>query len=348
MADTKADIKADQPQALGGTAIKPVGWDRSGFEAFKYMLYNPDTGEVLTRTPISWAKIIAFYIVYYSFLAAFWISALYVFFQTLPEVQDGPSFKLDYSLIGKLPGVGIRPRNSDARIDSQMFVLKIDEESQVPSKKTGEGDTNADYAKRLDIFMEDYRIPATEGKYNTFDTETLGDDCKKFPYGYVKTSNDSGVEPCIIVKLNTIWGWIPEAVSSDYTDPETGEELPAELKKYVADREDNGEDVDMVWVHCEGRYAADKEALTGLQYFPAQGWPVKYFPYEGRGEYDTDTKTWQHNYHAPLVAIRFKVTKKNIGQLVHVQCKAFYNGVKHVSKDKQGMVQFEVQVKTNV
>lgn len=137
-------------------------------------------------------------------------------------------------------------------------------------------------------------------------------------------------------------------MSSDYVDPETGEELPAELKTYVAEREGNGGDVDMVWVHCEGRYAADKEALTGLKYFPARGWPVKYFPYEGRGEYDPITKTWEHNYHAPLVAIRFKVTEKNIGQLVHVQCKAFYNGVKHVTKDKQGMVQFEVQVKTNV
>merc|ERR1711931_5799 len=76
------DAKLQEIQKLGGTAIKPVGWDRTGFEAFKYMLYNPDTGEVLTRTPISWAKIIAFYMVYYTFLAAFWISALYVFFQT--------------------------------------------------------------------------------------------------------------------------------------------------------------------------------------------------------------------------------------------------------------------------
>ena len=48
-------------QPLGGTAIKPEGWDRSGCEAFKYFLYNPDTGAILSRTPMSWAKIILFY-----------------------------------------------------------------------------------------------------------------------------------------------------------------------------------------------------------------------------------------------------------------------------------------------
>merc|ERR1712037_841607 len=47
------DAKLEEIQKLGGTAIKPVGWDRTGWEAFQYMLYNPDTGEVLTRTPLS-------------------------------------------------------------------------------------------------------------------------------------------------------------------------------------------------------------------------------------------------------------------------------------------------------
>ena len=72
---------ADANQPLGGTAIKPVsgfhskeissiienasfmfdpifhilntmpqvGWDRTGWEAFKYMLFDPDNGTILTR-----------------------------------------------------------------------------------------------------------------------------------------------------------------------------------------------------------------------------------------------------------------------------------------------------------
>jgi len=338
--------KGKEEHALGGTAIKPAGWDRTGFEAFKYMIYNPDTGEVLTRTPISWAKIIAFYLVYYCFLAGFWIAALQIFFMTLPSVPNGPSWKLDNSLIGMNPGVGLRPKNSDKLIDSQMFVLKQGDESLVPSHKEGEGDTNADYAKRLENFLEVYGEEATGG-YNSFDLSELGDYCKESPFGYVKTAKGD-VAPCIVVKLNTIWDWTPVKVGSDYVvDEDTGETLPAELKTHIEDREAKGLDTDMVWINCEGRYAADKEALENMEYFPpSRGFPVKYFPYQGRGEYFKDTQQWEKRYHAPLVAI--KITPKIVGQLIHIQCKAYYDGVVHVSKDKQGMVQFEVQVKTNI
>ena len=32
------------------------------------------------------------------------------------------------------------------------------------------------------------------------------------------------------------------------------------------------------------------------------------------------------------------------GQLVHIECRAYYSGVRHDSKDKLGLVQFEVQI----
>ena len=60
---------------------------RSGWENFKYMLYDPSTGAILTRTPMSWIKIIAFYIVYYTLLAGFWIGCMLIFFKTLPDNQ---------------------------------------------------------------------------------------------------------------------------------------------------------------------------------------------------------------------------------------------------------------------
>ena len=81
-----------------------VGWDRTGWEAFKYMLFDPDNGTILTRcnlkykgkykytsklkstnlfgrTPLSWLKITVFYIIYYTLLACFWIACLVIFFQ---------------------------------------------------------------------------------------------------------------------------------------------------------------------------------------------------------------------------------------------------------------------------
>ena len=85
---------------LGGTAIKPKGWDRKGMEAFKYFLYNPDTGEILSRTPLSWLKIFIFYTVYYSCLAAFWAICLLIFFLVILAKDMGPRFKQDYGRIG--------------------------------------------------------------------------------------------------------------------------------------------------------------------------------------------------------------------------------------------------------
>lgn len=339
-----------EEHALGGTAIKPAGWDRTGWEAFSYMLYNPETGEVLTRTPLSWFKITLFYCVYYSCLAGFWIASLYIFFQTLPYAEEGPKWKKDYSIIGSNPGVGLRPHNSDERIDSQMFVLKEGDDSIWPSHPEGEGDTNADYARRMEKFLKVYTEPARG--YNDFPLSKLGD-CADKPYGYVQT-NVSGVvspvAPCIFVKLNTIWDWEPETVGSDYLNPHEKDEdgnptpLPENLKKHIESIEAEGGDVNQIWIDCGGRYAADKEALEGLQYFPpSRGLPVRYFPYQGKGKYDEITKKYEHNYHSPLVAI--KVHPKITGQLIHIQCKAYYNNVLHSSKDKMGLVNFEVQIK---
>jgi len=60
-------------------------------------------------------------------------------------------------LIGDTPGVGIRPRNSDAFIDSQMFQLQSGDQNLVPSNPEGEGKTNADYAARVHRFFEKYQ-----------------------------------------------------------------------------------------------------------------------------------------------------------------------------------------------
>ena len=97
----KEDAKED---LLGAVAIKPPGWDRTGWEAFRYFLYDPDNGTFLSRTPLSWLKITVFYTIYYSCLAAFWYACLMIFFMTLPEEVEGPKWKQEGSLIGVNPG----------------------------------------------------------------------------------------------------------------------------------------------------------------------------------------------------------------------------------------------------
>merc|ERR1712242_515647 len=129
---------------------------RTCWEAFGYFLYDPDNGTFLSRTPLSWLKITVFYTIYYSCLAAFWYVCLLIFFQTLPEEVNGPKWKLDGSLIGVNPGVGIRPLNRDSRIDSNMFVLQYIDDNAVLTDKDGEGDLNIDYARRAQLFLDVY------------------------------------------------------------------------------------------------------------------------------------------------------------------------------------------------
>jgi len=299
------------PENLGGTAIKPVGWDRTGLEAFKYFLYNPDTGEILSRTPLSWIKIFVFYNIYYFFLTAFWLGCLFVFFLTLPPVAEGPKWKNNMGLIGSNPGVGLRPANSHERIDSQMFVLN--------ARDTGEGGIggNIEYAYRLQDFLSVYQSPATK-PYHTFDLAKLGE-CGQFPYGFVGNE----VSPCIFLKLNKIWDWYPEPINED--ELKWNPYFPAALRDHWEQQKDK----DNVWINCEGRFPADKEALGDIEYFPpSRGIPVRYFPFTGG------------NYHSPLVAIKIRNAK--VGQLIHMECRAYYQGVMHDTKNKMGLVQFEV------
>jgi len=323
MADEK---QTEKPAfALGGTAIKPVGWDRSGMEAFKYMLWNPDTGEVLTRTPLSWLKIIVFYIIYYSCLAAFWIACLQVFFLTIPEQE--PRWLLSESIIGVNPGVGLRPKQTDKLIDSSIFIFDQADVETAPTDDDGEGNRNADAVKRMENFMAK-NSNTTNLVTPVFDTDTLGS-CAESPYGYMPVNGK--VEPCLFLKLNKIYGWKPYGVNLADLDSPTYADMTDELKTKIRETEGTTGNATNVYMDCKGRYEADREALT-LTYFPEnQGLPMKYFPFAGG------------NYQSPLVAV--KISSTSIGQLLHIECRAWFHDVKHVTKDKEGLIQFEVQIK---
>lgn len=55
-----------------------------------------------------------------------------------------------------------------------------------------------------------------------------------------------------------------------------------------------------VWISCEGENPADVENIGPIEYYPRQGFPGYYFPYEN-----------SEGYLSPLVAIHFtKPTRK--------------------------------------
>jgi len=347
MGGQKKDVDTDA-HLLGGTAIKPVGWDRKGMEAFQYMLYNPDTGEILTRTPLSWALITGFYIIYYGLLVCFWAACLNIFFLTLPEPENGPRWQQDR--IGKTPGVGMRPHPTDERIDSQMFYLKRSDPDETPTNNLGEGDKNIDYAVRLRNYREkhynDSKGPlGTEGECSAnivraenqdpckFDFEGFGE-CDQYPYGFTSKGEEQFVNPCIFLKLNKIWGWDPSKKVINKADLKTMKEedlnaMTDGLKKII----ESGEVTDQIWIDCKGRNAADQEHVKFTYYPETQGIPIKYFPYMGG------------NYQAPVVAVQLNLNNpKDFGQLIHVECRAWYKDLKHNARDKKGMFMFEMML----
>jgi sodium/potassium-transporting ATPase subunit beta len=324
---------ADAPQLLGGTAIKPI--ERHGWEKIRYFLHNPETGAFLSRTPKSWFLIFLFYCIYYSCLAGFWYGMLQIFFLTLND--DTPKWMKEESIIGINPGMGVRPRQADARIDSSMYYFQGNWNGEKTTDL--EQDSDAGFAARMEDFLNKTLV---EGQKDAslcdatelnkpreknqppckFEVSQFGQ-CGNFPYGY---SKDSGIKPCVIVKLNKIFGLVPEPYQPE--DAEGLNDVPDKIKRLIKDINEPRR----VYIECHGENAADEEALSDIKYFPDhQGVPMGYFPHQ--------VKT---NLVSPAVAVQFTDVPR--GQLVHVECKAWFKGVVHERKERMGLVHFELLV----
>lgn len=313
------------PPLLGGTAIKPV--ERHGLEAIKYFFHNPDTGEVMTRTPKSWALIFIFYVIYYSCLAAFWAMCFAVFITTLS--YEEPKWLTDNGIIGKSPGLGLRPGQPKDLIDSSIIVFNKD------SKEDGEHVLGwMGWVERSEKFLEDYNnatrnegLKACKVKDGTtkkqacmVDVTTLGP-CGSGNYGY-----DAG-KPCIFLKLNRIFGLVNEPYTGSEEAPE---EMPEGLKAHI----DQQSDKDQVWLDCRGKYPADIENLEKTEYFPkSRGFANYYLPYQK-----------QDAYLNPLVAVQFTVNEKADGQLVHIECRAWAKNIGYSRRDKVGIASLELRI----
>jgi sodium/potassium-transporting ATPase subunit beta len=332
-----ADDKSGKPPPLmGATAIRPP--DRVGAEKYTYILYDPKNGTILTRTPKSWALIIAFYCVYYSCLAAFWIACMTIFLK-IQIRPDEPTWKLDESIIGTNPGIGVRPSQTDEQVDTGIFsidtnftwahgtdeteiakAIKKDEEKLLADGKFGGiraiGGSKG-YAYRAHAFFKAY------GKNDDGDGYTCDDDthlnkkgyrkdkhkfcefkrselgqCEDFPYGY----SNKKLAPCIFLKLNRIMGLEPKPIENrNLQDPSLEKDQSAQdfLTELEAQSYPRG-----VYIKCEGEYPADKEILhKRMQMFP----PAPNINNTALIDlkYFPYDKFRKHNEN-PLVAIRFR------------------------------------------
>lgn len=314
-----------KPAVLGATAFKPV--ERHGWEAVKYLIHNPETGEFFTRTPKSWALITGFYIIYYSLLAAFWAAMLMIFFTTLKDNE--PKWIGAESLIGTSPGVGLNPKQSEALIDSSMIQFNKDKaEDTVGDAATVAGWQG--WAKRANDYVGTL---IEEGKDCSAGNGATSDEACKFKKAVLGTCavvENAGFDkatPCLFLKLNKIYG-----VENDHYNSKNDPDIPDDFPEGLADHIDAQEDKEQVWVNCKGEYPADQEALGEPVYYPAsRGFPGYFFPYSK-----------QENYQSPIVAVQFPNAKVN--QLLHVECRVWAKNIKYNKRDRIGINHFELHI----
>lgn len=286
------------------------GKERSGFMNF---LYNPAEGTWFTRTPSSWLKIGLFYLVYYSGLAAFFAGMLAIFICAFTD-KTAPVLTGDYSVLPQNPGMGFRPMP-----DVEKTLIKYnqqDEDSIRPYKdniyyflKPNKTDVNymvgQDTGKYSECTDEDLKKAAkSSDKPCKFQVDKMEDVKKECifseDYGFTKG------QPCVVIKINKVFQFIPE------------------LKK---------DSKDYLQIACEGEHPADKDNLGPVEYYPKDGFDMKFFPYLN-----------QPNYLSPLVFAKF--TNPTPGVLIQVVCKPVNAG--NIDQNRfmrgDGRVHFEIMI----
>ncbi|GIX98023.1 hypothetical protein CDAR_297651 [Caerostris darwini] len=301
-----------------------MNYDRKSPEdkSVKSFIWNPATREFCGRNGASWVKIGVFYVIFYLLLAGFWSVMLLVFYQTLDYYT--PKWQLDSSRIGSNPGLGFRPLPHPDNIDSTLIWFTHGGSSH-------EGPAEWDHWKNsLEEFLYPYKGGRQFGEYVKschegddyegrqvcqFVLENLGNNCTySNNYGY-----DLG-EPCVLLKINRIFGWRPV--------PYNNNSFPPQLPDHIRENYNPNN----VYISCAGENPADKENIGPVAYFPDHGAiPNYYFPF-----------TNKEGYLSPFVFIKF--LKPVAGVLINIECKAWAANIRHDRTDRLGSVHFELLV----
>ncbi|KAJ8680596.1 hypothetical protein QAD02_016383 [Eretmocerus hayati] len=295
------------------------------WESFCTFMWNSETGQFMGRTGSSWGKILLFYLIFYTVLSIFFGGMLAIFYQTLDP--NHPKWTLEGSVIGTNPGLGFRPMPPESNVDSTLIWYKASDEGNFRH-----------WTQALDAFLEDYnktgkgakdqehRVPcdygrpAPPGKVCDVTVSEWHPCTKANFYNYRKGA------PCIFLKLNKIFDWIPEYFNDTSKLPDN---IPTDLRNHIANKK--MQDRDTVWVSCGGENPADVENIGPIQYIPRRGFPGFYFPFRN-----------QPGYLSPLVAVFFEKPQPHV--LINIECKAWAHNIHHDRFERRGSVHFELMV----
>ena len=287
-------------------------------QSWGQIIYNSNEGTYFGRTPASWSRIIIFYIIFYIVLAGLVAICMRGLLSTLSDSE--PKWKLDESLIGTNPGLGFRPLSEETERGS---VIQFD------TKKPEEGRY---WKELLDTFLEKYNETGKNQRFCSFnqthnpeqvcvvDTNLFGPCSPKKSYGY------KNGRPCVFLKLNRIYNWMPEYYDEVKDLPD---DMPADLKAHINNTKDY--ERQQIWVSCNGQHSPDKENMGEIKFYPSRGFAAYYYPFMN-----------QPDYLSPLIAVQFE--NLTVNQMVNVECRAWAKNIVYSGsiRDRMGSVTFQL------
>ena len=286
---------------------------------FKFA-YNEEYRELFGRDSASWFKYSLYFCFFYLGLATLFCTWLWVWcrkMDALTPTYYNTESVMSFKVVN--PGLGFRPQPNP---ESSLVLLNANDTEHM--------------AHSLDVFLRRYR----RLKDANFTVAPLGQQEQPSPlpvsfnyddiiantpcsrenrYGYASST------PCVALKLNRIYGWLPVASAQP----------PFALNRTQLSDKDTRS---YIYVACQGQSALDKQLIGPLDYYSSLpsadigGIHVKYFPY-----------TNQPGYLSPLVFVHFKSLPRNT--TVNVVCKAYAANIDNADqRNMRGMVIFQILV----
>lgn len=303
--------------------------NRTKWQKVKQGIWNPETHQFLGRTWKSWGGIFIFYVIFYGALAAFFAICMKGLMATIDDHH--PKWQLESSIIGTNPGMGFRPMGEEIEKGSLIWYVARNE-SNVRR-----------WLNSLDTFLDsyndsqklpghghnqqicDYDRPPLPGKVCAVDINSKA----WGPCTYFNNYSYPSASPCVFLKLNRIYGWVPEYYNDTRSLPE---EMPEDLKSHIRNITDKKQ-LNTIWISCHGEAPADREHIGEIKIYPVPGFPGYFYPY-------TNTE----GYLSPLIAVHFR--RPAVHRLINVECRAWAKNIhyKRSLQNREGSVHFELLI----
>lgn len=299
---------------------KSCGQRMSGIGRF---CYNKEHGTFCGRTAKSWFLITLFYLIFFSLLGGFFVGMLSVLLFGIIE-ESRPHLTGQQSIIRMNPGLGFRPipdvektlikvnQSDKALIDAYVASIKKFYDEYSTTNKSFKAVGKMEYPEcNLNNSQANVAFNPFEKICRMNPDISWGPNCSvNNSFGYKEG------QPCVIIKINRIFGWLP-SISDAY---------PTNHTLFRCEPENDGDKVTFAGSEPE-YFPGIKINGTSYGYFSSALFPFLNQP----------------GYTSPSVAVKFSNLRRNV--LVMIQCRLvnLLNSV-YSKVEREAMTRFEILI----